>query len=513
MSSLNRKSLGFQLGGLVALVLVITVLGIIAMNTVSSTYNKEVLAARQDKLKVTGQSLSKGLAIILEKGRSPVEIKSYFQEQADAIISVNHKLLLGLYLPEIGPTMYYGEISRENRFLFFRPKGDAQGTEFFGTKLTELKQAQSIERKLGAGVVLGRAEPVISGGRVRGVVMVIENMPDSRVTGFIVRAHQFLVVLALLLGIILTATVLRKLKARVREITSGLERLEQESSYRLEVKSHDEMGQIAQAINKMADTVEQKRLLEEELERSGRLAALGRLVTGVAHEIRNPLGIIKATVQVMEGELRDKLPEMRKFMSQASMDDLKEFLNVLNEQVERQNKIIRELLDYAKPIPPVFLPLNLRDQLESVLNLSKAYFQQNNVKVVLEGEQEVPPVEGDVQKLKQVFLNLIFNAVEAMPGGGTLTIRLFLEGNQVSITFCDTGKGIPPEHLDQLFDPFFTTKNTGTGLGLSMVHKALEMHKGTISVTTASGEGACFKIILPGMEEGGMAHGGNNPDN
>lgn len=513
MKSIFKKSLGFQVGALVALVLVSTVLGFIAIGLVSDKYDREVLTARQEKLKVTGHSLSQGLSEILENGRGEGQVKRYFENQADAIISGNPKLLVGLYLPEIGPNLYYGEMSRENRFLFFRPQGDARGTEFFGTKLTDLKQPRTIERKVGGEVVLGHAEPVVAGGRVRGVVMVTENMRDANVIGYIIRAHQFLVLLALVLGIVLTALVLRKLKARVREITSGLARLEQDSSFRLEIKTNDEMGMIAQAINKMADAVGQKRLLEEQLEKSGRLAALGRLVAGVAHEIRNPLGIIKATVQVMEGELKDKLPEMYKVMPQGSVEDLEQFLNVLNEQVERQNKIIRELLDYAKPIPPAFMPLKIRDQLESVLNLSKAYFHQHRVKVVVEGVAVLPSVEGDVQKLKQVFLNLIFNAVEAMPEGGNLTVSLDQVGNQVSIAFCDTGRGIPPEHLDKLFDPFFTTKSTGTGLGLSMVHSAIEMHKGTIRVTAGPGSGTCFQILLPVMDEGGEGLGGNRTDN
>jgi len=234
----------------------------------------------------------------------------------------------------------------------------------------------------------------------------------------------------------------------------------------------------------MADAVEQKALLEEELERSSHLASLGRLVAGVAHEIRNPLGIMKATIQVLKDEFAEE-------------EQYREYLIVLNEQIDRQNKIIRELLDYAKPVPPIFQTVNVNDIVKSLFGFSKSYFQQHKVKAYFEPADDLPPVRVDVEKLKQAFLNLLFNAVEAMPQGGQIIVRTAPEDKYVVIQFIDDGRGISEGDIPRLFDPFFTTKNTGTGLGLAMVYSIIEMHRGKIEVQSKPEEGAVFRIILP----------------
>ncbi|HEX3031377.1 MAG TPA: ATP-binding protein [Bacillota bacterium] len=515
MRTILKKSLEFQVGAVIVLVLISFLVGYISLHMVSARYDQEVLNAQQDKLQVTSQTLSRGLTDLLEKGQPAQEVKDFFGHQTETIISANPRLLVGLYLPELGHNLFYGQLTKENRFVFLGPpRDDPQGSQFFGIKLSTITKPRTIVQNMGGGIMVGRAEPVVAGGRIRGVVLISENMPGGspRIRP-ILRTHQSILVLALIVGAFLAIRVLRRLRRRVGEITQGLAMMEQDSTFRLKPQANDELGEIAAAVNKMADALEQKRMLEEQLERSGRLAALGRLVAGVAHEIRNPLGIIKATVQVMEQDFSNKLPQMAQVMPGEQIEEIREFLAVVNEQVERQNKIIRELLDYAKPIPPVFSPINIRDQLASVLSLSKAYFQQHNVTVSLEAGDMLPVVNGDIQKLKQVFLNLIFNAVEAMPEGGKLTLCVTQEEDQVVTTFTDTGRGIPEADLDQLFDPFFTTRNTGTGLGLAMVYNAIDMHHGSVTVTSKVNEGTSFKIMLPVAAEGVKKDGSNHPDN
>ncbi len=486
MKPIFKKTLGFQIGTIVAVVLVILLVAFLSLSLASARYDQEVLADKQEKLKVTSEGLSRGLAGFIEKGQSPRELKDYFENQAEVIISANPRVIIGLYLPEMGHNLIYGELSRANRFLFFRQQSEEQeGTQFFGIKVSTIKESKTFIKDGPGGVFVGRAQPIMAGERVTGVVLIAEHVRDGvSLVRLIIKILLFVVPVSLIVGTAATFWVLTRLKRGVRQITSGLAAMEKDTGFRLAPPASDELGEISAAINKMADAVEQKLVLEEQLERSHRLAALGRLVAGVAHEIRNPLGIMKATVQVMQDE----------FGQQRQMQ---EYLAVLNEQVERQNKIIRELLDYAKPVPPIFQPVNLNEVLESVLGFSKSYFQQHKVSLHIHTAEQLPRVYADVEKLKQVFLNLIFNAVEAMPGGGKLEVQSSFDGSHVIIKFADTGRGIPDVDLDKLFDPFFSTKNTGTGLGLAMVHKVVEMHRGKIEVSSKPREGTVFQIKLP----------------
>lgn len=507
-----KNSLRFQIGAIVLLVLVIMLGGFITQHIASINYDREVLDDKQEKLKVISQGLSRGLATFIQQRHSPGEISSYLSNQVEGIINTNPRLSVGIYLPQMEPDASYRELSGQKGYVFVKPlpppplrRNDferhenifvplpaAHGySEFLGFNISSVKEPKVIVKDSPDGIFLGRAEPVITAGAVKGTVLVAEHVTE----GFS-RSRQlrkivfFLVPGALIAGILATFLVLARLKRGVAQITTGLAEIEKDSGYRLPPPAAGELGEISVAINKMAEAVQQKLLLEEQLEKSSRLAALGSLVAGVAHEIRNPLGIIKATVQVMQDEFRE----------QAQMQ---EYLTVLNEQVDRQNKIIRELLDYAKPVPPVFQVVDVNDILKNVLGFSKLFFQQHNVDTDIILADGILKIDVDVEKLKQAFLNLIFNAVEAMPEGGTLTVRTFSDKNGINIEFTDNGRGIPAADLDKLFDPFFTTKNTGTGLGLAMVHKIIELHRGKIQVSSDLSKGTTFCVILPanGPEE------------
>lgn len=251
-----------------------------------------------------------------------------------------------------------------------------------------------------------------------------------------------------------------------------------------------EAGEIARAINAMAISLAQKEQLEEELRRSERLASLGRLVTGVAHELRNPIGVVKATVQVMEAEFKNQ-PEIQ------------EFTSVIKEQVDRQNRVIQELLDFGRPHTPVVQPLCINDILHRVLTFTSPMLRQHSIELVTELAEDMPKLSADPERMKQVFVNMILNAIQAMPRGGKLLIQSGLDGEQAFISFTDSGEGIAPENLAHIFEPFYTTKSQGTGLGLSISHQIVTSHGGRIHVSSRPGEGSTFTIVLPlsGMSE------------
>ena len=240
--------------------------------------------------------------------------------------------------------------------------------------------------------------------------------------------------------------------------------------------------------------------MEEQLRRSERLAALGVLAAGVAHEVRNPLVGIRAAAQLLEGE-------------PSFAPSLREFTGIIIRQVDRLNRIVEELLVFAGQRPLQRRPCNVNQILEEALRLEGPALQSGRVTVLRRYDPEVPAVAGDPDRLLQVFLNLVRNGVEAMvAGGGELAVRTRFErvapqcgGRSAAVAeISDRGPGIPPEVERQLFNPFFTTKDTGTGLGLPISVRIVEEHGGTVEVQSRVGEGTTFRVLLPlaGDDEG-----------
>lgn len=238
------------------------------------------------------------------------------------------------------------------------------------------------------------------------------------------------------------------------------------------------------------DEITEVKKLQEQLLRSEKLAALGELSTGIAHEIRNPLGIIKAIEQTMQHELKD---------DQEAVQELK----MIDEEIERANRVVKSLMDFGRPALREKDLISVQAILEDVLAITHKYITQHQVRVEFIPEEN-GRVIADKEQIKQAFINIIFNAVQAMPTGGQLTIITESENGSdwSKIIFEDTGVGISPEHMEKIFNPFFTTKAEGTGLGLSIVHRIVEEHGGLVHVTSVRDVGTRFEIWLPLEGEG-----------
>lgn len=225
--------------------------------------------------------------------------------------------------------------------------------------------------------------------------------------------------------------------------------------------------------------------LQERVQRQERLAALGSLSAGVAHEIRNPLGIIKGSAEILK----------RRFGGNDGEDGL---CDDILEEVTRLSRVVTEFLEFARPREPFFEEVRMDDILGRALDLASS---QAGERVTVERELRAngAVVNADPEQCRQVFLNLILNAFDAMPDGGVLTVRSFPDGERrhVVMEFRDTGVGISDENLPQVFNPFFTTKAKGTGLGLSIVHRIVESHGGRIDVESEPGMGTAFRLVLP----------------
>ncbi len=226
------------------------------------------------------------------------------------------------------------------------------------------------------------------------------------------------------------------------------------------------------------------RKLEKELRRSERLAALGRMAAGVAHELRNPLSSIKGLAVL----LKNKVIDDREGVQTAE---------VLVGEVERLNRSISELLDYARPETLQLNIVSLQKILEKAIALVTIDAEALNIAVDKEYDMKKDLVLVDEDKMNQVFLNLMLNAIQAMADGGTLTLRTECEDGWVCSTIEDTGSGVAEEHLARVFDPYFTTKNNGTGLGLALSAKIVEEHGGYISLKSNQGLGASAVVKLP----------------
>ena len=230
--------------------------------------------------------------------------------------------------------------------------------------------------------------------------------------------------------------------------------------------------------------------LQQQLLTSEKLASIGLLSAGVAHEINTPLTGISSYVQMLQKKLADT--------------HYAQILEKVEAQTDRVAKIVKNLLTFARsPSDAAFQRVDLKQSLEEILSLIDYKLKNMNIRLVLD-LANVPPIDAQGERLQQVFINIILNALDAMPGGGELTIRLALEDGAEVVRISDTGTGIKPEHRSRIFDPFFTTKGVGkgTGLGLSISYAIVKEHDGRIDVQSEVGRGSTFAITLPAGREG-----------
>jgi signal transduction histidine kinase len=236
------------------------------------------------------------------------------------------------------------------------------------------------------------------------------------------------------------------------------------------------------------DDVTEVRALEEQVQRAQRLAALGRLAGGLAHEIRNPLGIVRAAAQILGGELRRD-------------QHLGEYTQVIQTEVDRVDRLIEQLLAYARPRPLMHGVVQTHELIERAVSLTRPYAAQQGVDLTAEEISVLPPLHGDGELLHQALVNLVMNAIQASERGGAVVVRGAVtasgEASRVQLEIRDNGRGIAPDDRERIFDPFFTTRDDGVGLGLSIVQQIVHEHGGTIDVTSEPGVGSVFTVQFP----------------
>lgn len=244
----------------------------------------------------------------------------------------------------------------------------------------------------------------------------------------------------------------------------------------------NENGKPYQYLAIRNDITERKRT-EEILHRQDKLAAVGQLAAGVAHEIRNPLTSMKGYAEFL---LEDETDEQRR-----------EFVDIILDEINRVNQIVEDFMVLAKPKVVDLKEKNIVPIIKNVLSLLEFEARKKKVRMHFEANDDIVQIECDEDRLKQVFLNFVKNGIEAMPNGGDITVRVNVTSEQVQISIQDTGVGIPEEKLKKIGEPFYTTKKDGNGLGLMVSYKIIESHNGTVFIESELNKGTTFNIILP----------------
>ena len=335
--------------------------------------------------------------------------------------------------------------------------------------------------------------PILNGtGELQGVIY-SGLLRHTSLVGLVNQSNLF--ALIFLVGSILSLSVgwlvserltrpLRGLSEGVRAVIAG------DYTQLVAVSGRDELAELSSTFNHMTVRLAQLHHLEAQLRRRDRLHALGEVAMGLAHEIRNPLGIIKTATQLLH--------------RRANLDETdKRHLEYVVSEVSRINELITDFLDFAKPSAPVRSVQPARLLVEDILGFCKPELDSHNIKTEIDDKAPGATIYADTRQLKQACLNLIINAIDAMPDGGHLTLRIARDtNNDTVISIIDNGQGIEPDMIERIFTPFVTTKASGTGLGLPKVFSIMENHDGRIECISEKNAGTTFNLYIP-------AHGGD----
>ncbi len=311
----------------------------------------------------------------------------------------------------------------------------------------------------------------------------------------ILKTAALVALAALLIGLLVSWWVSRRITRPVEELAKGARDVASGRwDTHIDVQGSDEIGQLAAAFNDMTKTLASQK---EKLVQTERVAAWRELARRLAHELRNPLFPLQITVE--------NLQRARQLGPQQFQEVFNEATATLKAELANLNTIVGRFSDFSKMPAPQFTRVNVNDVLRNAVRLFEPQFTavgKPSIATEFFLSESLPEIDADPDLLHRAFQNLVLNALDAMPAGGTITLKSSDAGESVRIEVADTGKGLTPEECSRLFTPYYTTKQLGTGLGLAIVQSVVSDHHGSISVSSEEGRGAAFRIDLPKRQSG-----------
>lgn len=479
--------------------LLITTLGVQYYLNLKTQRDNDRLRAKQEQALVAGMVLgfngisSKEYMQDLFKS----DTQSYLDEKSkqrikDIIIINNEWQVYDSLNPEYLPTAENGETKYRNL-----------------SELTNLPPLMEDEKKLGADLQYfpnanavspenadGEAHVIpVQTTQGRWYVMVILETDKEKAAS---RAAQPLVYTLLILSLstFITIILVWRFTRPIANLSNAARKVaEGDLSVRVKgAERNDEIGKLTNQFNEMTAELEKTRELESQLQESEKSAVIGRLGSAIAHEIRNPLNYINLTLDHLRAKFAPETEDKKA--------DFEKLTDQLKTEVARINQQISDFLNYSRPTKANLQSTDIRKVVEDSLRIVEAQADEQNIKISLIEHENVPPILGDAEFLRSVFNNLFINAVQAMENtGGNLNVKISPEENFIKIEIADTGAGISPENQTKIFEPYFSTKETGTGLGLAIVKKIVDIHNGTIEVTSNLNDGTKFTVRLPKVQE------------
>jgi two-component system NtrC family sensor kinase len=495
---LRSASLFFKVIFVTSLILILAISFNVYWNT--ALHEGSIQRLTQEKTKIIAEFIEKNVIRAMEKGKH-FEIHRVLQNFA----AYKGIWKIHVFRPDgtIMATTYEGELNRK-----------VENVDFF-LKNRSFEKEETLrgkDGKIGREAVFYYVNPIQNNpecyqchnkkDQVIGVLVVAESMREMH--GMIDKVQIHSIILAIItigfLASVLGLLFLKFVERPITKLTDVMKKVEKgDLGVRVQFKGKDEMGRLAENLNVMIEKLqvakkEAEQYHQDVIQRANRMASIGELASGMAHEIRNPLAGIQGAIQILaEGFPRE--------------DGRRQVTEEIEKQIHKLERLVKNLLNYAKPIPANYIPIDVNGLAEKVLSFFMT--QQggsNNFKVEKNFFSPLPKIMIDPHSMEQAFLNIILNAKKAMPQGGALKVSSrFLskagedgdEVREVQIIFEDTGVGIPRENLGKIFNPFFSTRLDGTGLGLSITRNIIEQHGGRIEVESKVNAGTKFIITLP----------------
>jgi len=496
------KSIRFKLMFL-ALFAVLSITALLVWSDVKDT-EERIIESQKGKVVLLSDTINHSLMIFMLENRwNEIRdmIDKYIQQNSEIKeVSIfnpdNRKVFISADRSTIGK-----EISKEiwNRSIGPRQNNDPilikRGEELFATRFISIRnlppcfachpRTKTELGKMYIEISLLEAQKSIRGSRYK---------------------HIFgLAISCILISLVFWLSIDRLINKPLNEMVSIMKKVEQKDlSVRMKSDRNDEFGFLARSFNKMIISLEEsKKELQtfhlKQIEKASKLASLGEIISSIAHEIKNPLTGINCAVQLVYNNLKE---------DHSQKPVVAEVLN----QISRLDRFVKDLLSYAKPTPLQFVPFHIKESLKIVLFFVHSEAKKKHIEINTFSEENIPGILMDPNQMQQVFLNIIINAIDSMPHGGTLTISVAVKDYQevsgkienssiadkwLAVSFEDDGSGISQDDIEHIFEPFYSKKTKGTGLGLSISQKIVHNHRGEIFVDSTPGKGTVFTIYLP----------------